>query len=125
MHTIQAIRNEDMQQYQSKCTTRLERDHLVEEASQCPSKSTVFNNKAEWDAEITEDDLSLPAEKNNSFCFVLQNFPQSFFDAGVDGNPLTDGRYAGFEDPCIRARALIQDYLMYVSELKTLTDGMS
>jgi hypothetical protein len=96
----------------------------VEQASQCPSKSTVFENLTQWEATITDEDLSLSAEKNNNFCFVLQNFPASFFDAPVDGNPKTDGRYSGFDDPCVRAMSLIQEYDKFISAVKTLADGL-
>jgi len=124
LHKIQAIRNENMDQYRAKCTERLQRDHLVEQASQCPSKSTVFENPTQWHDEVTAANLTLSAEKGNNYCFVLQNFPASFFDAAVAGNPLTDGRYSGFDDPCARAMALIQDYGQFNSAVKTLSEGL-
>ena len=105
---IQSIRNQDLDQYISLCTIRLARDHHVVETTQCPQKSHVFVNQSQWDAEITEANTTIFAEKDNNYCFIIQNFGKLFFTQ----------RYRGVDQPCEVAVAEIDEFLQFYSEVK-------
>lgn len=74
----------------------------------------MFPNEAYWDETITEANTTIFAEKDNNYCFVIQEFSQNFFNL----------RYRGIDEPCIRAQEEVDDFLTFVSEVKTLTDGL-